>query len=230
MGKPTSQTEETEMKNAIIFIIALAVSGIALAESHAQIHGKYAAPFGLEWGMSKEQVMAMGVRLTPDSLYKDGYKAPNLLKSLPDGEEHILTFKPRFGLVSAKVLTSHLFGVLAGKERYSELKTVIANKYGKPLIENERMDDARWNEDSVKFYECLLGDTCGQWKSHWGNDADGTIELRLSGSYVSRDAGFIVITYKSAAWYVVNKREKAWEEKKKSREKEIRARKDTEAL
>ena len=101
------------MKNAIIFIIALSVSGIALAESPAPAqespapnYGKYPAPFGLQWGMSMEEVTAMGVELTPHPSKKDVYSAAALPKNLSDAEIYILRFKRGFGLVRVGALTS----------------------------------------------------------------------------------------------------------------------------
>ena len=198
------------MKNAIIFIIALAVSNLALAESPAKIYGKYAAPFGLEWGLSKEQVAAMGVKLTPNESVKGAYTAKNLPKKLSDGEDYGLLFMQGLGLVKIFALTSDITGDLygsKGKERYSQLKTAIANKYGKPDYERE------WTvsvADSDKFYQCLARNDCGSWLSYWGdpeNATDGTILLRIRG--LSRGTGFIHLDYESAAYHTARQQEEA---------------------
>ena len=198
------------MKNAIIFIIALAVSNLALAESHAQIYGKYAAPFGLEWGMSKEQVTAMGVKLTPDDSDNESYTATTLPKNLSDAEKYILTFKPQFELVQVITFTSDITGDLygsKGKERYSQLKTTLVNKYGKPDYEFEWTGRTRIYEDSDKFYECLEHDDCGRWASVWGSETDGAIGLKIKG--LSRGKGYISLSYGSAALFTALEQEEA---------------------
>ena len=198
------------MKNAIIFIIALAVSGIALAESHAQNYGKYAAPFGLEWGLSKEQVTAMGVELTSTNPVKGIYTAKTLPKNLSDAEDYVLVFKQEFGLVKVSALTSDItrdvYGS-KGKERYSQLKTAVANKYGKPDDEFEYTDHGI---DSDQFYQCLAYDGCGAWASYWADtegETDGSIALNIRG--VSRGTGFIHLSYESAAYYTAKEQEEA---------------------
>lgn len=183
MRTTTSQTEKTEMKNAIIFIIALAVGNLALAESSAQIHGKYAAPFGLEWGLSEEQVTAMGVKLTRlDSALGSPlaqYGTINLPKNLSDVERYFLDFHPEFGLIEVTAHTVEYPDALQARERYNQLKTTLANKYGKPSVLDNRE------------YHAIL---------HWGSDIDGTIELELAYDYVSLD-------YQSATEYIAAERE-----------------------
>ena len=190
MGKPASQTEETEMKNAIIFIIALAVSNLALAESSAQIYGKYAAPFGLEWGLSEEQVTAMGVKLTPVNPAKWVYRAKTLPKHLSDIERYTLEFHPGFGLIRVTAYTEV-------RERFNQLKTALVNKYGKPSIEM-----------GVKRPQEVL---------HWGSDLDGTIKLERSEYYTVGDVT-IYLTYQSAALHIDAERKRERESRKREKQ------------
>ena len=205
------------MKNAIIFIIALAVSNLALAESPAQIHGKYAAPFGLEWGMSKEQVTAMGVKLTSTNPAEGVYTAKTLPKNLSDAENYVLVFKQEFGLVKVSALTSDITRDVhgsEGKERYNQLKMAVADKYGKPDKEQEWTDRAI---DSGQFYQCLAYGGCGYWLSFWGevgNETGAAILLQIHG--ISRGTGLIELRYESAAFHTAKKREA--EEKSRSDE------------
>ena len=196
------------MKNAIIFIIALAVSNLAVAESPAQIYGKYAAPFGLEWGMSKEKLAEMGVKLTPYHPIDGAYNATILPKNLSDAARYGLIFKQGFGLVKIAVhtneVTSDLYGS-KGKERYSQLKTAIINKYGAPKSEGEHTGNSHIYEDSHQFYQCLMHDGCGDWASHWGNETDGIILLRIYG--VAPGIGYVSLDYRSAAFYTAVKQE-----------------------
>ena len=198
------------MKNAIIFVIALAVSNLAVAESPAQIYGKFSAPFGLEWGMSKEQVTEMGVNLTPHPSAKGAYTAKILPKNLSDAEEYYLVFEQGFGLVKVsahtKNITSDLYGS-KGKERYSQLKTAIVNKYGKPSRELEATGRARIYDNIDEFYQCLNYDGCGYWVSLWGNSAGGGIALNIEG--LSRGTGYIALTYESLAFYTAHEKEEA---------------------
>ena len=205
------------MKNAIIFVIALAVSNLAVAESSAQIYGKYAAPFGLEWGMSKEKLEAMGVKLTPFRSVKGGYTAKTLPKNLSDAQAYSLLFEQEFGLVQVTALTSDItrdvYGS-KGKERYSQLKMAIVNKYGKPDKELEWTDRT---SDSDQFYQCLAHDGCGSWASLWidlDNETAATILLRIHGN--PRGAGLIQLRYESAAFHTAKK--KKAEEKSRSDE------------
>ena len=207
------------MKNAIIFIIALAVSGIALAESPvpaqespapAQNYGKYPAPFGLQWGMSIEEVTAMGVTLTPHPSKKDVYSAKALPKNLSDGEIYILRFKRGFGLVRVGALTSAITLDLdgaQGKERYNRLRTAISNIYGDPDEVHERTGAARVFDDSNQFYECLLFAGCGYWVSFWGKQKnDGNILLEIRG--LERGSGRVDLFFESAALDTAEEREK----------------------
>ena len=200
------------MKNAIIFIIALAVSGIAPAESPApaQNYGKYPAPFGLQWGMSMEEVTAMGVELTPHPSKKDVYSAAALPKNLSDAEIYILRFKRGFGLVRVGALTSAITLDLdgaQGKERYNRLKTAVSNIYGKPDMVRERTGAARVFDDSNQFYECLLFDGCGYWVSFWGKQkSGGNILLEIRG--LERGSGRVDLFFESAALDAAEEREK----------------------
>ena len=205
------------MKNAIIFIIALAVSNLALAESPAQIYGKYAAPFGLEWGLSKEQVTAMGVKLTPLDPTEESYATKTLPKNLSDGKYYLLAFMQGFGLVEIRVLTSSITNDVygsKGKERYNELKTAIVNKYGKPSKEWEWTDGSRLYDDSDQFYECLRSPPCGLWASAWGNDTDGMILLEIASD--KPGVGYISLSYASVVSYTARQQEA--EEKSRSDE------------
>ena len=206
------------MKNAIIFVVALAASSLALAQSPAQNYGKYRAPFGLEWGLSIGQVTAMGVKLTPHPSEKGVYGATALPKNLSDGEKYILRFKRGFGLVRVGVLTSPITQDLdgaKGKERYNRLKTAIINQYGNPDDEHELTGAARIFDDSNQFYECLLFDGCGYWASFWGTQKNGNILLELRG--LERGTGRASVFYESAALYTAIEREK--EENSRSDEK-----------
>ena len=196
------------MKNAIIFVIALAVSGIALAESPANIHGKYAAPFGLEWGLTKEKLAEMGVKLTllyPDTEF---YEAKNLPKNLSDADRNFLRFKQGFGLIEISAITKDITGDLdgsKGKERYRQLKMAIVNKYGKPNKEVERIGGTDVYKDKNHFYQCLHSDGCGFWVSLWGSKTDGYIALSIETAWGNE--GYVSLSYKSAALHIAAEQE-----------------------
>ena len=207
------------MKNAIIFVIALAVSNLAVAESPANIHGKYAAPFGLEWGMSKEQLAEMGVKLMPLYLGKDEsdefsgkYTTRNLPKNLSDVRVYYLDFKQALGLVKIIASLNHITSDWDGskvKERYNQLKTAMINKYGKPRKEFDPWTGSSLYQDNNQF----------SWASGWGSKADGLMLLKITGGTPTAKegmAGFINIHYESAALYVAL--EKEAEEKARSDE------------
>ena len=203
------------MKNAIIFIVALAVSGIAPAQESpapAQNYGKYSAPFGLQWGMSIEEVAAMGVELTPHPSKKGVYSATALPKNLSDAEIYILRFKRGFGLVRVGALTSAITLDLdgaQGKERYNRLRTAIRKLYGNPDMVREKTGALRVFDDSNQFYECLLFDGCGYWVSFWGKQktgGGGNILLEIRG--LEPGKGRVDIFFESAAFDAAEEREK----------------------
>ena len=207
------------MKNAIIFVIALAVSNLALAESHAQNYGKYAAPFGLEWGMSKEKLTAMGVKLTPIDETEGVYTAERLPKNLTDVKEYGLLFKQGFGLVKATAETNqfgHDWAGFKAKKRYSQLQRAIIKKYGLPdtVVEQTGINGTytRMNQ----FYQCLMSVGCGAWGFVWGNKKDGYISLYILG--VSDLVGVVSIGYESVAFYTA--REQEAEERARAKKKE----------
>ena len=213
------------MRNAIIFIIALAVSGIALAESHAQNYGKYAAPFGLEWGMSKEQLTAMGVKLTPIDEAEGVYTAERLPKKLRDVKEYTLLLKQGFGLVKATAETNAFksdYSGSAAKKRYSQLKTAIINKYGRPDTVAEQTGVNGTYQRRHQFYQCLMSVGCGAWASIWSNKKDGYISLYILG--VSRSEGVVSIGYESAAFYTAREQEAEERARARKKEEEERAR------
>ena len=180
------------MKNAIIFIIALAVSNLALAESSAQIHGKYAAPFGLEWGMSEEQVTLMGVKLTLYDSELGVYGAAVLPKNVSDVTGYKLYFDQLFGLIGVAAYTGPL-DILKGEERYDQLTRTLVNKYGKPSIDTDSLSSVR-----TKTLD-------------WGSAIDGTITLKRRTDEEVR----IDLTYRSGALSIAAERKRERESRQR---------------
>lgn len=94
------------------------------------------APFGLSWGMSTEQVRALGIELTdsPVENWGKSFEAAKLPKVLSDAEYAILSFGFDDRLWRIGAASRSFGGDPAGAKalaRYDELNTVLTEKYGK---------------------------------------------------------------------------------------------------
>lgn len=126
--------------------IAAAVLGLALCAAQpllalaAEPQAKAAstaipAPFGLDWAISKEDLEARGIKLTPLESH-DGskrFRASGLTKLVAGVEGVLLDFGFDNRLWKATAISEDLndpYG-LKVKTRYEELNTILTQKYGK---------------------------------------------------------------------------------------------------
>ena len=202
-----------KLKTILLPFIAVFFAAIASVSAVAEeLDAGFPAPFGLEWGLTQEQVKALGVTLTEDG--SDGfltfYRTNSLPKNLSNADEYALLISPRHGLVkvvyASNTITKDAYGT-SGKQHYEEIKRKLAAKYGTP--ESYEYSGRELYNEADEFYQCLLYDGCGSWVSFWEMKKSGLlshITLRLEGK--RRGQGWIRIDYESTlANLVANERD-----------------------
>lgn len=160
--------------------------------AHAQ-----AAPFGLTWGASPEQVKAYSVAMVKAG--EDTRFSIYLAESLPapsgEAEAYKLLFaKDGRGLqqivMEGRPYRSDWQGA-RGKGQYARLKGLISKGYGPPQRTKEN-NLAATLKKSTAFYPCLMSRQCGIYASIWRLPDGSAIALRLEG--LSSDSGRLVVT------------------------------------
>jgi hypothetical protein len=121
----------TRLRYAATFLIAvITIVGSQPARSQSE------APFGLTWGVSADDLRAIGVDLRelPEKTFGISYAASKLPKVLADQEATLLSFgfdnKLWRVIGLGKQVENDPYGA-AVKERYQELLGLLAEKYGK---------------------------------------------------------------------------------------------------
>ena len=184
------------MRASLLLVITVAILGlvpsIALSDD---------GPFGLTWGMSKDQVKELGVsqETAAAKLNLEVFATTSLPRNLSIAEKYELVFDKRFGLqkvqMVSKDITDDLLGV-EGKKVYANLKESLTKKYGKPSHEIEFVGAKLW-EEADEFYQCLAYSGCGAWAAGYEHET-GTILVQLEG--MDRGRGFIRLTYEGPRW------------------------------
>lgn len=202
--------------SAVLFSLFAAVFAATPGSAAAdETKNKHTAPFGLEWGMSKEKAEALGVVFTEEFLGKvhsrceDGGAyttciTDSLPKNLDNVDNYGLKFSPKYGLIGvfyqSEIFSRDQYGNL-GKEGYRRLKQRLSKKYGTPRSSQwEDKDGSMRNY----FYECLKKETCGSMISNWAIDDGAHIQLRMDTE--GYDSGYLILIYDSSLY------EKAQEE------------------
>lgn len=175
----------------------------------------FPAPFGLEWGMTQNQLSSLGVTMvgcTQGSVFTT-CTAKSLPKDLPDVHLYALLFSPPHGLVKVAYLSNDITGDIygtQGKKRYAELKSKLTAKYGYP--DSYENSGQRLYKEADEFYQCLRYDGCGSWKSFYNTQKTrGTIVVALEIVPVRRGIGFIQVGYESAGFHIAKIEEKTEE-------------------
>lgn len=160
-------------------------------------------PLGLSWGMTKEQVEKLGVKLNPSSTEGrvEDYTAKRLPNPLPMAEAYVLSFDQTHHLqrviIFSKGITEDIHGS-KGKEKFYLFKESLKKEYGNPTDELEVVARKLWYE-GYDFYQCLSHYGCGLWVALFDDRENGQkITLQLKG--LGRDGGFIKLTYEGPRW------------------------------
>ena len=164
-------------------------------------------PFGLDWGMTENEVRNQGVDLT--FMFDDGLKVfttESLPVNLSIAEMYALKFSKQFHLQSvmmfSKSFENDVYGT-EGKEVYADFRAKLKKKYGAPDDEIERVGLELWDERD-EFYQCLAYSGCGAWLSFFGGEPGNSnsgmvVGLELKGE--GRGIGYIKITYETDKHY-----------------------------
>lgn len=154
---------------ALLGLLALVVP--ASAES---------GPFGLAWGMSREEARALpGLEILreDEGEFFSAAVASRVPKELGDAYSYGLLFSRRYGLVrvqwSSRVLSDGGSGEGA-RARYGELKSLLTENYGTPLEREFSWPMA--GRGPLGFYACVGDPACGPYRSNW---TAGPVAVRL---------------------------------------------------
>lgn len=176
-------------------LIAMFFGNSALANKAVE------APFGLEWGLSKGDLVGMGMTLTDckELGWVEQCNASGVPKSLSNADWYQVLVTKKYGLQKVGMvgtdISSDIYGS-SGKASYSKLKTALVKKYGTPQS-FEYVGRELWDE-ADEFYQCLAYDGCGTWTSYWVDGLEGTIALELKG--MRRGEGYLTLWYEGGSW------------------------------
>ena len=159
------------------------------------------APFGFNWGQSKEELVSAGVEFST-CLEKSGIESCQTstpLKDVSFGDVYILRFDSEQGLQQVVMIGNSIESDVLGskgKSIYSDVKSSLVKKYGEP--ESYEYVGEKLYDGYDEFYQCLKYDGCGVWASFWSPENGGHIQMRLIG--LLRGVGHLKLTYESKDW------------------------------
>jgi hypothetical protein len=183
------------MKTIITFLtatltVALITLTLTLTPVYAGQNNKEAM-FGLDWGMTPEQVMAAGAALEKEEyrINTAVYSADSLPMNLNQADYYYLFFGDDEGLakiiVYTKKITGDIYGT-DGKDRFKGIVEILDKKYTRKDVHNY-IGLAMYKEDA-EFYQCLAYAGCGYWYAEHTAE-DRYIGTELKG--ISRGVGRI---------------------------------------
>ena len=188
-------------KIVLILITLLTVSPFALAGGQAM--------FGLEWGMSPDQVKNLGTKLALKMKVNNlsVYTAKLLPKNLKDADYYNLVFDNSDLLVKiimvGEMITDDIYGE-KGRARFEELARELKEKYEEVKSITETGIKAYDSPD--EFYQCLAFKGCGLWVKMFKGDNKNII-LQLNG--VTKGEGYIDIRVEAyPEWEVITGKKK----------------------
>jgi hypothetical protein len=139
--------------------------------------------FGLDWGMSVEQVKAKGVKLKAVGRIKNTsvYAANSLPKNLRDVYKYLLIFGEDEGFAKIVVFTEKITGDVygaEGKERFKGIVSILDKKYTRGQVFTVA-GITKYNKEE-EFYQCLAYEPCGLYMAEHTAE-DRTINTQLIG-------------------------------------------------
>lgn len=181
------------MRFFLIVVLALFnMTGIAMAND---------APFGLNWGMTEEELKDKGVQLVlleEDSHFKH-FKTESLPQNISIAEAYSISLSKNYGLQHVSMvyrISDDVYG-RDGKKLYDRIKESLIEKYGSPTFTYEKIGLKLYDE-SDEFYQCLAYTGCGGWISVYELKNKVNIGLRLTGS--GRGKGALGLIYEGPNW------------------------------
>ncbi len=176
-----------------VTLAAAAALGVALVVPPAW--GE-AGPFGLTWGMSREEARrlpGLEVIREDEGEFFSAIVASRVPKELADAYSYGLLFSRRYGLVSVQ-WSSNLFpddGRGEGaRSRYAELKRLLGENYGAPASREFPWPTEGW--EPLRFYACVADPSCGPYQSTW---SAGAVSIRLEIRGEGESSGRLRLSY-----------------------------------
>lgn len=151
------------------------------------------ALFGLKWGMTTQQIKAMGISLEKKSAEWNfsTYAADTMPKTLSFSEGFVLIFDDN-ALVKVKMISKSItedpYGT-EGKELFDRAVEMLKKSYKVDKVFCK--SGLELYEDSDEFYECLAYEGCGYWITSFIGD-NKNIVVQLEG--IRRGIGYLTIT------------------------------------
>ena len=187
------------MNNKLITLI------ITISLSVSALGSEILAPFGFNWGDTREQLISKGIKLDCGN-EADRLSICRTERAVVDvsfAKSYSLVFDDKIGLIKVQMAGNDIESDITGskgKELYSRVANSISEKYGVPSSYEYSGREVYREYD--EFYQCLKYDGCGNWVSYWGeSNSLGFITLQLIGS--SRGTGYLRILYESTAFYQI---------------------------
>jgi len=183
-----------QIMSLMLSVALLSVSSFARADGEAV--------FGLNWGMSPEEVKSSGTILVlknkSENLYI--YRAESLPKNIKDARYYTLVFNNNKDLVKiimfGETITNDFSGD-KGKIRFGKISMALSKKY-KVIKSITEVGIRTYNEDD-EFYQCLAYKGCGLWITMFSGE-NKNITLQLNG--LEKGKGFIDIRAEAVPeWY-----------------------------
>lgn len=154
------------------------------------------AMFGLKWGMSPQQISAMGITLNKTGSERNfsHYTTDSLPKNLSYSESFSLIFDEN-SLVKMKMVSVSIEGDLfgtEGKKLFDRTIEMLSKSYkvGQVFCRT----GLELYKDENEFYECLAYEGCGFWVTGL-TGGNKQIVVKLEG--LKRGGGYLTITVES---------------------------------
>lgn len=168
-----------------------------------------AAPFGLTWGASEDELAVLGINATraDASAGVVSYGAAQLPDGSSNAKAYSLFFDVEHGLQRVTMVTEPISNDLVGeegKQQYALMKLSLSRKYGPPLGEFEYAGNG-YQVLPSDFYACLSLKDCGSWVSVFSGHEEGErVMLRLNST--TQSGGYVSISYEGPEWQPIAKR------------------------
>lgn len=161
-------------------------------------------PFGLDWGVTPEEVRNAGVVTTPHKSFSNisAHGASRLPQGHAYGKAYSLMFDADFGLQRVTLISEAISGDRDGAEgkiQYSLLKKRLTKQYGEPIAHIESAGEA-FRLLPHEFYPCIAISDCGHWMTVFnGPGSAGRIVLEMHG--ISTGTGYLTVTHEGPLWF-----------------------------
>lgn len=168
------------------------------------------APFGLQWGVSLDEVVAQGVVIEEGAASTLGRMESDLIAdyqiysttSIEGGNDsysgYHLYFSPDNGLEMVTAVSEVLdadYSAKRGREVYQSVKSQLTEQYGEPYYQQEELHNRRGMESKpLVMYGCLVSNQCGYWMSAFSYP-DGQISALLDLRGIDRSTGVVMTHY-----------------------------------